>query len=113
MADQELLQGTLDLLVLKVLTAGPMHGYAIARAIKKSSGEKILVKEGSLYPALYRMERRGWITAEWGVSENGRKARYYRLTRAAHAQLPREEEQWRAYAKSVARVLATAGKGVD
>jgi PadR family transcriptional regulator, regulatory protein PadR len=111
MPDTELLQGTLDLLILKVLTVGPLHGYAIARSIRESSGDTLLVKEGSLYPALYRMERRGWIRAHWGVSENGRRARYYRLTAAANRQLETEEEQWKRYTKAVARVLATAGKG--
>ena len=73
MVDTELLQGTLDLMILKTLTVGPLHGYQIARRIRESSGEALLVKEGSLYPALYRMERRGWIRAHWGTSENGRR----------------------------------------
>ena len=111
MVDTELLQGTLDLMILKTLTVGPLHGYQIARRIRESSGEALLVKEGSLYPALYRMERRGWIRAHWGTSENGRRARYYRLTAAANPQLATQEEQWKHYTQAVARVLATAGKG--
>lgn len=111
MASMELMQGTLDLLVLKTLMAGPMHGYSIARAIRETSGEVFLVREGSLYPALYRIERRGWIRASWGVSENGRRARYYRITPAAVRELEREEADWKRYAGAVARVLATVARG--
>jgi PadR family transcriptional regulator PadR len=112
MTDTELLHGTLELLILKTLTVGPLHGYAIARGIRESSGEVLLVKEGSLYPALYRMERRGWLRAHSGTSENGRRARFYRLTSVAIRRLETEEAQWNRYADAVARVLATAGKGV-
>jgi transcriptional regulator len=111
MPDTELIQGTLDLLILKTLSGGPLHGYAIARGIRESSGEVLLVKEGSLYPALYRMERRGWLRAHSGTSENGRRARFYRLTPVAVRRLEIEEAEWNRYAGAVARVLATAGKG--
>src|SRR5207247_10887568 len=83
----ELLQGTLDLLILKTLTAGPMHGYAIAQRIQQRSDDVLVVEEGSLYPALYRMEAKGWLTAEWGKSENNRRAKFYSLTRADRRQL--------------------------
>ena len=82
-----LLHGTLDALILKTLKAGPRHGYAIARYIEDTTGDVVLVEEGSLYPALYRLERRGWIEAEWGVSELGRRAKLYRLTTAGESQL--------------------------
>lgn len=101
----EVLQGTLDMLVLKTLTGGPMHGYAIARRIQQASEQFLRVEEGSLYPALHRMERRGWIAAEWGLSEANRRAKYYRLTAAGRAQLKAEIESWTRFATAVAGVL--------
>src|SRR5215471_7065771 len=94
----DFLPGTLESLVLKTLTRGPMHGYAIARRIEDVTDEALLVEEGSLYPALYRMERRGWIDAEWGTSELGRRAKFYRLTRKGRQQLASDTEAWTAFA---------------
>ena len=107
MADLDLPQGTLDLLILKVLTWGPRHGYAIARLIEEHTGRQLSVEEGSLYPALYRMERRDWIKAEWGLSELGRNAKFYALTRTGRARLVRETEHWRTVAGAVEKVLRT------
>src|SRR5262249_54629077 len=83
----DLLQGTLDVLVLKTLLRGPMHGYSIAESIQQTSDDVLRVEEGSLYPALHRLERRGWVDAEWGLSENNRRAKYYRLTKTGRKQL--------------------------
>lgn len=102
-ADQ--LHGTLDMLVLKVLRPGPEHGYGIAVRLHQLSADVLRVEEGSLYPALYRMEQRGWITSEWGLSDNNRRARFYRLTRAGRRQLDAETESWRRLAGAVARIL--------
>ena len=102
-----LLHGTLDALILKTLQAGPRHGYAIARFIEDATGDALLVEEGSLYPALYRMERRGWVDAEWGVSELGRRAKVYRLTDAGRIQLEAEMAAWRRFAAGVSKVFAT------
>ena len=104
----ELLHGTLDALVLKTLTAGPRHGYGIGRWIESASGEAVIVEEGSLYPALYRLERRGLIEAEWGTSELGRKAKFYRLTSRGRRQLTTETEQWARFAAGVSKVLLRA-----
>ena len=104
-----LLQGTLDLLVLRTLRLGRRHGQGIARAIQHTSDDAILVDHGSLYPALQRLERRGWITAEWGTSENNRKARFYELTPAGSRQLTREAGRWRRLVQAVARVLGPDG----
>lgn len=100
-----LLHGTLDALILKTLADGPRHGYAIARSIEGASGERVLIEDGSLYPALYRMERRGWLEAEWGESELGRRAKLYRLTRAGRAQLAAETAAWREFTAAVSKVL--------
>jgi PadR family transcriptional regulator PadR len=100
-----LLHGTLDALILKTLAAGPRHGYAIARFIEEASGETVAVEEGSLYPALYRMERRGWLEAEWGESELGRRAKVYRLTRQGRAQLDAETATWRQFSAGVSKIL--------
>jgi PadR family transcriptional regulator PadR len=100
-----LLHGTLDALILKTLARGPLHGYAIARVIEDTTGEAVLVEEGSLYPALYRMERRGWIEAEWGTSELGRRAKLYRLTDAGRVQLAAETATWRRFAAGVSKIL--------
>lgn len=104
----ELLHGTLDALVLKTLTVGPRHGYGIAQWIESASGEAVVVEEGSLYPALYRLERRGLIEAEWGTSELGRKAKFYRLTARGRRQLATETEQWARFAAGVSKVLLPA-----
>lgn len=101
----ELVRGTLDLLILKTLTWGPMHGYAITAAIRQTTDEALLVEEGALYPALYRMEAKGWIEAEWGLSENKRRAKYYRLTPEGRRHFQREERTWAAYASAVAKLL--------
>src|SRR5215467_3821224 len=93
-ANIELLQGTLDMLGLKVLAPGPLHGFEIAQRIHDLSREALTVEEGSLYPALYRMQDRGWVTSEWGQSENKRRAKYYELTRAGRRQLEREADSW-------------------
>ena len=102
-----LLHGTLDALILKTLAGGPRHGYAIAKFIEDTTGDALLVEEGSLYPALYRLERRGWVEAEWGVSELGRRAKVYRLTDAGHTQLAAEVATWRRFAAGVSKVFAT------
>ena len=101
----ELVQGTLDMLILKTLTAGPLHGYAIANRIQQASQDFLKVEEGSLYPALHRMERRGWIAAQWGLSEAKRKAKYYRLTAAGRAQLKAAEQSWARIVKAIAGVM--------
>lgn len=100
-----LLHGTLDALILKTLAGGPRHGYAIAKFIEDASDDSVLVEEGSLYPALYRMERRGWLEAEWGESELGRRAKLYRLTREGRAQLAAETAAWRQFSAGVSRIL--------
>jgi len=99
------LHGTLDALVLKTLSAGPRHGYAIARWLEDTTNHTIQVEEGSLYPALYRMERRGWIEAEWGTSELGRKAKFYKLTAQGRRQLRVETTEWAEFARAVSLVL--------
>ena len=100
-----LLHGTLDALILKTLASGPLHGYATARFIEETTGDAVLVEEGSLYPALYRMERRGWVEAEWGTSELGRRAKLYRLTDAGRDQLAAETETWRRFSAGVSKIL--------
>jgi len=105
---QNLLQGTLALLILKTLARGPLHGYEIAERIQQSSDDVLRVEEGSLYPALYRMEAQGWIEAEWGASENNRRAKYYKLTRAGRKQFDIETSNWERLSEAVARVLRTA-----
>lgn len=100
-----LLQGTLDLLILRTLLFGPQHGQGIARAIQEQSGDTLLVDHGSLYPALQRLEEREWIRAEWGTSDNNRKARFYKLTKAGRTQLVAETDQWRRLATAIGRVL--------
>ena len=100
-----LLYGTLDALILKTLTSGPRHGYAIAKFIEEASDETVIVEEGSLYPALYRMERRGWVEAEWGMSELGRRAKLYRLTKEGRAQLAAESATWRQFSAGVSKIL--------
>lgn len=104
----DLLQGTLDLLVLRTLLSGPQHGWGISQRIQQTSEEVFRVNQGSLYPALHRLEQEGWIDAEWGASESNRKARFYRLTRSGRKRLEQETESWERLAAAVARVLETA-----
>src|SRR6202161_257674 len=101
----ELLQGTLDLLILRTLIFGSQHGQGIARAIQETSQEELLVEHGALYPALQRLEERGWISAKWGVSSNNRKARFYALTSAGRKQLVTETTKWQRLSAAIARVL--------
>lgn len=108
-AGSPMLQGTLDLMVLKTLeTMGPQHGYGIARRIEQISEQALRLNQGTIYPALLRLRQRGWIKAEWGTSENGRRARYYSLTKTGKAQIERETESWERVAATMARFL-TAG----
>ena len=104
----DLLPGTLDLLILRTLVFGPEHGQGIARAIQQQSGNTILVDHGSLYPALQRLEERGWIEAEWDVSDNNRRARYYELTKAGRKQLVSQTTQWRKLTEAIGRILGPA-----
>jgi PadR family transcriptional regulator PadR len=104
----DLLQGTLDMLVLKALTSGPKHGYAIAELIHQRSDEVLRVEEGALYPALHRLELRGWLASEWGASENNRRAKFYRLTASGRAHMVKENEHWSRLAAAVVRVMGTA-----
>jgi PadR family transcriptional regulator PadR len=104
----DLLQGTLDLLILKSLARGPMHGYGVAEWIHESSQDVLRVEEGALYPALHRLELRGLLSAEWGASENNRRAKYYALTSAGRKQLAQETEYWQRMSGAVARILQTA-----
>lgn len=101
----DLPQGTLDLLILKSLSLGPMHGWAISERLHQVSKATLQIPQGSLYPALHRLERRGWISAEWGASDNNRRAKYYELTRAGRKQLVTETEQWRQLTAAVSLVL--------
>jgi len=101
----ELLQGTLDLLILRTLILGSQHGQGIARAIQQTSDEELLVEHGALYPALQRLEERGWISAKWGTSANNRKARFYSLTSAGRKQLARETSKWNRLTAAIGRIL--------
>jgi len=104
----ELLHGTLDTLVLKTLASGRRHGYGIARAIEEATGRVVAIEEGSLYPALYRMEAKGWVDADWGVSELGRRAKFYRLTPKGRRQLTTQTAEWSRFAAAISRVLVGA-----
>lgn len=101
----ELLQGTLDLLILRTLIFGPQHGQGIARAIQQTSDDELLVEHGALYPALQRLEERGWISAKWGTSSNNRRARFYSLTASGRKQLLKETSKWRRLAAAIGRIL--------
>ena len=103
-----LLQGTLDLLILRTLLLGPRHGHSIAYLIEQTSGDVLRIDHGSLYPALQRLERRGWVAAKWGTSENNRRAKYYRLTAAGRKQLAAETTKWERLAAAIGRILHTA-----
>src|SRR5438309_8253131 len=107
----ELLQGTLDLLILRTLILGPQHGQGIARAIQQTSDEELLVEHGALYPALQRLEERGWMSAKWGVSSNNRKARFYSLTASGRKQLVKETDKWKRLAAAIGRILGPAKEG--
>jgi transcriptional regulator len=105
-ADGGLLRGTLDVLILKALTWGPRHGYAVAEWVKTVTESDLLVEEGPLYTALHRLERRGWVTGEWGYSDNNRKAKFYQLTSAGRRQLRAEVTAWERYARAVGKALS-------
>ena len=106
----ELLQGTLDLLILRTLLNGPTHGHAIAKHIQRTSEELLQVETGSLYPALHRLEAKGWIAARWQLSDKGKRARYYRLTALGRRQLAAERSKWQALARAVGLILNPAGQ---
>jgi PadR family transcriptional regulator, regulatory protein PadR len=106
MPGSDVFTGTLDLLILKALTWGPRHGYAIGRWIRETTEDTLVIQEGALYPALHRLERKSFLSEEWGESETGRQAKYYALTTRGRAQLRRETSRWRAHADAVARALA-------
>jgi len=106
-----LLQGTLDVLVLKALSWGPRHGYAVAAWIRETAEDALRVEEGALYTALHRMEKRGWLESEWGLSENNRRAKYYRLTEPGRRQLRQATRDWTSYAEAVFRVLGAGSAG--
>jgi len=108
----ELLQGTLDLLILRTLIFGSQHGQGIARAIQQTSEEELLVEHGALYPALQRLEERGWVSAKWGISVNNRKARFYSLTPAGRKQLVKEMTKWKRLTAAIGRVLGSQTKGI-
>ena len=100
----DLLQGTLDMLILRAVSLGPLHGYGIIQRIRQMSGEMLSVEQGSLYPALYRMEQRGWVSSKWEVSETGRRAKFYALTRAGRRQLEAEEASWDRLVLAIAKM---------
>jgi PadR family transcriptional regulator PadR len=104
----DLLQGTLDMLILKALSLGSMHGYGVGQRIAQMAEDMLRVEEGSLYPALYRLEERTWIKSEWGTSENNRRARFYKLTPAGRKQLGLEEENWQRFVLAIGKVMQTA-----
>ena len=107
----DLLQGTLDMLVLRTLLWGPQHGHGIGQAIRVQSDDLLKVETGSLYPALHRLEKRGWLKSEWGVSEANQKAKYYRLTAAGKAQLSREQDRWSQLVDAIGRIMNPAAAG--
>jgi PadR family transcriptional regulator PadR len=107
-ARTDLMQGTLELLILKTLSRNPMHGYGIAQRIHETVDDLLKVEDGSLYPALYRMEERGWIASDWGVSDNNRRAKFYRLTRAGRKRLDGERANWERVSQAIGRILETA-----
>ncbi len=109
----EILQGTLDMLILRTLVLGPAHGHAIAHAIERSSDDVLQVEQGSLYPALHRLIKRGWIRSEEGVSENNRRAKFYRLTAKGRKQLAVENTRWEKFTRAIARVMRPAGQEAD
>ena len=108
----EVLQGTLDMLILKAVSLGPLHGYGVLLRIQQTSKDRLEIQQGSLYPALYRLEHQGWIMSEWGESENKRKAKYYRLTAAGKRKLLTETEKWNRMADVIAGILGTTPEEV-
>src|ERR1700722_4682261 len=108
----DLLQGTLDMLILKAVSLGPLHGYGVLLRIQQISGEQLEIQQGSLYPALYRLEHQGWITSEWGESDNKRKAKFYRLTAAGRRQFLSETEKWNRMASLIATILRTTSEEI-
>ena len=104
----DLLQGTLDMLILKIVALGPVHGYGISLRIRQISKEVLQVQQGSLYPALHRLEKRGWLAAEWGESDNGRQAKFYKLSAKGRKQLQAEESNWERLAQAVKQIMQTA-----
>jgi transcriptional regulator len=104
----DLLQGTLDMLILKIVALGPIHGYSIAQRIKLISREVLQVQQGSLYPALHRLEKRGWLKAEWGEAETGREAKFYSLTKVGRKQLEEESDNWNRLSEAVTLIMRTA-----
>ena len=114
MSDQtDVLQGTLDLLVMRAIALEPLHGWAIAQRIQQISDDLLKVRQGSLYPALHRLEKKGWLKAEWGVSEANQRAKYYRLTAAGKAQLLREQDRWSLLVEAIGRVMKVAPTGEE
>jgi PadR family transcriptional regulator PadR len=103
----DLLQGTLDMLILKIVALGPVHGYGISQRIRQISKEVLQVQQGSLYPALHRLEKRGWLAAEWGESDNGRQAKFYKLSAKGRKQLVSEESNWDRLAQAVTQIMQT------
>lgn len=108
----DLLQGTLDMLVMKAVSLGPLHGYGVLLRIQQISGDRLEVPQGSLYPALYRLEHEGWITGDWGQSENNRRARFYRLTPAGRRRLEAETRKWHEMADVIGTILSTAAEEI-
>lgn len=108
----DLMQGTLEMLILKAISLGPLHGYGILLRIQQLSNDRLEIQQGSLYPALYRLEHQGWITSEWGASENNRRARYYRLSAAGKRRLEVEIEKWNSMAELMAGILGVAPERV-
>ena len=108
-AKSDLLQGTLDLLILQVASLGPVHGYAVAQRLQQITRDALQVPQGSLYPALHRLEERGWLRAEWKNTDTGREAKFYVLTKAGQRQLERERSDWERLSEAIARVLKTSG----
>jgi PadR family transcriptional regulator len=108
----DLLQGTLDMLILKAVSLGPLHGYGVLLRIQQISGEQLEIQQGSLYPALYRLEHQGWIASEWGESDNKRKAKFYSLTAAGRRQLLSETEKWNRMASLIASILRTKSEQI-
>lgn len=104
----DLLQGTLDMLILKIVALGPLHGYGISQRIRQISKEVLQVQQGSLYPALHRLEKRGWLDAQWGESDNGRQAKFYKLSAKGRRQLAAEESNWRRLSDAVSLIMQTA-----
>jgi len=108
----ELLQGTLDMLILKAVSLGPLHGYGVLLRIQQISGDRLEIQQGSLYPALYRLEHQGWIASEWGESENKRKARFYRLTAAGKRRLAAEADEWNRMSEVIAGIMRATSEEV-